>query len=294
MKTIRILLYLLIGIVIGTIVGVILVNTGKDTTRKNETIVSTTTNIQTTQDETIVSDEIQSETTEANMETESETDTEQVTEEIAEQTGPLDEEQPAELAECLSNSLIRFSQLREVGCRQLMVVKASGTTATISLFTCDEAGLWSDAGLTTGGYVGANGVSRESYEGSKMTPAGAFPIGDAFYIYDKPVTALPSFQVTENTYWVDDPESSYYNCRVELSGEKSWNSAEHMIEYASSYKYGFVINFNMNPVEPGRGSAIFFHVGNNATLGCVATSEEMVLAYLAALDAGQNPYILIQ
>ena len=77
-------------------------------------------------------------------------------------------------------------------------------------------------------------------------------------------------------------------------GQKSWNSAEHMIDYYNSYKYGFVINFNMNPVEKGRGSAIFFHIGSGVTLGCVSTSQEKVLEYLKMLDPEKNPYILIQ
>lgn len=205
-----------------------------------------------------------------------------------------EQEQPDELTRILAKSLVDYSQLENVGCRQLVVVEAEQEQAQISMYVCDETGKWSDAGLSTTGFVGANGVSRDSYEGSRMTPAGVFPVGDAFYIDDPPQTGLSMFQVTENTYWVDDPESEQYNQRVELSGEKTWNSAEHMIEYASAYKYGFVVNFNMNPVEPGRGSAIFFHVGSQATLGCIATSEDMVLAYLSKLSADQNPYIVIQ
>ena len=162
------------------------------------------------------------------------------------------------------------------------------------MYVCGENGLWADAGLTTEGYVGENGVSRESYEGSRMTPAGVFPIEEAFYIEDKPETGLTTFQITENTYWVDDVESELYNQRIELAGEKTWKSAEHMIEYPDAYRYGFVVGYNMNPVEAGRGSAIFFHIGGQATLGCIATSEEMVLEYLKKLDETMHPFIVIQ
>ena len=174
------------------------------------------------------------------------------------------------------------------------MVDADQEKAAISMYVCGENGLWTDIGLTTEGCVGENGVSRESYEGSRMTPAGVFPIEEAFYIEDKPETGLPTFQITENTYWVDDVESELYNQRIELAGEKTWKSAEHMIEYPDAYKYGFVVGYNMNPVEAGRGSAIFFHIGDHATLGCVATSEEMVLAYLKKLDETMHPFIVIQ
>ena len=162
------------------------------------------------------------------------------------------------------------------------------------MYICDADGKWTETGLTTEGYVGTNGVSRESYEGSRMTPAGVFPIGEAFYIEEKPKTGLSTFQITENTYWVDDEDSELYNQRIELDGEKTWQSAEHMIEYTDAYKYGFVVEYNQNPVEPGRGSAIFFHVGQQPTLGCIATTEDMVLAYLAELSKDMHPYIVIQ
>ena len=74
-----------------------------------------------------------------------------------------------------------------------------------------------------------------------MTPAGVFPIGEAFYIEEKPKTGLSTFQITENTYWVDDEDSELYNQRIELDGEKTWQSAERMIEYTDAYKYGFVV-----------------------------------------------------
>lgn len=269
----------MIGVLIGSVIGIIVVNVGHS--RDKEQTIEPATIQQTTQELT--------EVTETPTQTDASTE-----EEMTDGTAVPDAEQPEALTAYLSAALVRYEQLEEVGCKQLMVVTAEGTSAQISFFVCEENGLWSDAGLTTTGYVGANGVSRESYEGSRMTPAGAFPIGEAFYTEDKPETKLSTFQITENTYWIDDPGSELYNRRVELTGEKTWESAEHMIEYSSAYKYGFVVNFNMNPVEAGRGSAIFFHIGSNETLGCIATSEEMVLAYLAVLDAEKHPYILIQ
>ena len=60
----------------------------------------------------------------------------------------------------------------------------------------------------------------------------------------------------------------------------------------AAYRYGFVIGYNMPPV-PGKGSAIFFHVGSTPTAGCIAASEDHVLALLGRLDAAGSPQILI-
>lgn len=288
MKSLRFLLCAMIGLVIGSVVGIVIVNIGHDRQKRHQTTTTeAATEEMTAIDATAATPEDATPMDVVdNMEADEETTTED--------SRIPDEEQPQALVQILRDSLVDFSQLEAVGCRQLIVVKSEQEQAEISMYVCDTDGRWNDVGLSTTGYVGSNGVSRDSYEGSRMTPAGVFPVGDAFYIEDAPETGLSTFQVTENTYWVDDADSELYNQRVELDGEKTWSSAEHMIEYPQAYKYGFVVNFNMNPVEPGRGSAIFFHVGNQATLGCIATSEDMVLAYLEKLSKDQNPYIVIQ
>ena len=142
------------------------------------------------------------------------------------------------------------------------------------------------------GFVGHNGVTENMHEGGYATPKGLYSVGEAFYIDDKPTTGLDIFQITENTYWVDDPNSSMYNRRVEGRQKADWNSAEHMISFRPSYDYGFVIDYNTEAVY-NAGSAIFFHYSGDPTAGCVGTSTKMVLRYLAALDKKLNPYILI-
>ncbi len=183
--------------------------------------------------------------------------------------------------------------VNDLSAGQLIVVNSSGSNAVVSMYEKQSDGKWLDCNLTSFGFVGSNGVDTKSVEGDRKTPFGLFPIGDMFYIDSPPSTGLGSFPVTEDTYWVDDPSSAYYNMRVEGTANMDWNSAEHMIDYYSSYKYGFVIDYNTNPIVPGKGSAIFFHVGYAPTAGCVAVSEGDVLSYLAALDGSRSPYILI-
>lgn len=203
-----------------------------------------------------------------------------------------DSEQNPTLSMILHDTGHSFDELKKNECSQLIIVESNYNTAQLSMFKKDENGIWNNIEeLSTSGYVGAAGVSDKSYEGSWQTPKGLFPVGQAFYIHNQPATGLEAFQITSNTYWVDDPESDYYNQRVESDGAIDWNSAEHMIDI-QNYEYGFVINFNMSPIEKGKGSAIFFHISSSPTAGCVGTSQEMVLKYLEVLDKSKNPYIL--
>lgn len=195
----------------------------------------------------------------------------------------------------LQSADLSIDDLTQKNCKQLITVNSSGNTASINYFYLNENNIWQEQyDLATDGYVGSNGVSKYSHEGSYETPFGLYPIEDAFYIDIIPDTSLNLFQITDDTYWVDDPDSVYYNKRVEGTENMDWNSAEHMIDYYSSYHYGFVIGFNTTDTIPGKGSAFFFHVSYQPTAGCVGVSEYMVLKYLSQLDSNLNPYILMQ
>ena len=192
----------------------------------------------------------------------------------------------------LSVAGLSAEALAECSVRQLLVVISNGDQAEVSMYELD-GNHWQDLGLTFQGFVGQYGVSREAHEGARMTPFGLYPVGEAFYFNEKPVTDLDSFAVTPDTYWVDDPSSQFYNMRREGTTDKDWNSAEHMIDYPYQYEYGFVIKYNMDPIVPGKGSAIFFHINDKCTAGCVAVSRVECLAYLKALDKNKKPYILM-
>lgn len=199
--------------------------------------------------------------------------------------------QPEALSTCLQQGGINYATLETMGCTQLVVVSAKGTWAQIRFFQC-ASGVWEEnTALICEGSVGNGGVSHNKQEGDEATPAGLHPVTEAFYIHQQPPTGLNAFQITTDTYWVDDPNSVFYNQRVESTAGKDWDSAEHMIDYPQ-YRYGFVVGYNM-PARPAAGSAIFFHIGETATAGCIATNEAMVLAYLNKLDKTCNPHILI-
>lgn len=198
---------------------------------------------------------------------------------------------PDEMSAILAQGGTSLQQLSDIGCTQLVTVSSSGSSAEIRFFSCEDHTWTSDDTLTCSGFVGRNGVTSDMHEGGNASPFGLYHIGDAFYIYDQPATGLSSFQVTSDTYWVDDPDSSHYNQHMEGTAEKDWNSAEHMIDI-DGYRYGFVIDYN-TAAAYAKGSAIFFHISSGPTAGCVGASESSVLAYLAKLNASANPFILI-
>lgn len=200
-------------------------------------------------------------------------------------------EQPEELSSLLSQIGKSVEDLTALNCTQLVSVDSIGTEAEIKLWEC-SANAWAEVeSMSTYGFVGQMGAVDNMSEDISGTPRGLYPVGSGFYRYEAPATGLDLFQITDDTYWVDDPDSAYYNQRVEGTENKDWDSAEHMADY-TSYNYGFVVNYNM-PAVYNAGSAIFFHIGSSPTAGCIATDEATVKEYLQALDKECQPYILI-
>lgn len=159
---------------------------------------------------------------------------------------------------------------------QLIVVSADHTNyATVSMYTKDADGYWSDDYEVTG-RVGRNGIGKTK-EGDKKTPIGIFTFDQAFGIADDPGVKAGSYlKVNKNHYWVSDSNSKYYNQLVDISKTgKQWagDDAEHLIDYPVEYKYAVAINYNTECV-PGAGSAIFFHcAAGKPTAGCISIDE---------------------
>lgn len=198
---------------------------------------------------------------------------------------------PAELQHVLTRGGVTTQKLNDIGCHQLVTVSSNGTHAEICFYTRENDAWTGEASMTCSGYVGDNGVSTDISEHCHATPKGLYPVGDAFYIGSKPDTGLDSFEITDDTYWVTDPDSDYYNQRVVGTDNKDWESAEQMIKY-EDYKRGFVVDFNTECIY-NAGSAIFFRIGSKPTAGGIALSQDNVENYLSHLDSSQNPYIII-
>ncbi|MCU0867073.1 MAG: L,D-transpeptidase family protein [Planctomycetes bacterium] len=130
-------------------------------------------------------------------------------------------------------------------------------------------------------------------EGDGGTPSGVHAIGPAFGYAPHLATKLRYRQATADDWWVDDPRSPAYNTWV--TGKPAC-SAEAMRRDDDQYELGAVLGWNTEPVEPGRGSAIFLHVWkgpDEPTSGCVALARDDVAALLRWLDAEQAPVLVV-
>ena len=145
--------------------------------------------------------------------------------------------------------------------------------------------------LSVDGYVGQNGITNNKKEGDRKTPSGIYGFDIAFGLAENPGTNIIYKQINKNDYWVDDPNSKYYNKWVDIMEvDKDFKSAEHLYDHKIAYKYGLVINYNTENIIKGKGSAIFFHVSTNGpTHGCVSVDEDTMVKILKIL----KPYAKI-
>lgn len=173
---------------------------------------------------------------------------------------------------------------------QLIIVDSNGVECDVYCY--EKMDDYWKSSFESSGTLGKNGVTGNKQEGDKSTPQGLYSLGFAFGM-ETIETKIEYHVINENCYWVDDPQSNYYNQWVETS-IPSWNSAEHLMDYKDSYKYAVSINYNTNPVVQGAGSAIFLHCAvGTYTAGCVAVPEDDMYEILTWLDEEQAPMILI-
>jgi len=74
--------------------------------------------------------------------------------------------------------------------------------------------------------------------------------------------------------WCDDPKSKKYNKLIRLPFK---GGAEKLYRGDNTYDIILVLNYNLNPIRKGKGSAIFIHVAKKNyknTLGCIAVSKK--------------------
>ena len=131
--------------------------------------------------------------------------------------------------------------------------------------------------------VGRGGIGIKSGEGDGVTPVGRYPLRSLRYrpdLLSKPQTYLPTYPITPQDGWCDDPNHFKYNLPIKLpfhaAHEKLWR-------YDSLYNLIVDLGFNDNPPIPGLGSAIFMHVKSptsSPTAGCIALTQPDLLDVL--------------
>ncbi len=180
-----------------------------------------------------------------------------------------------------------------VASRQLLIVKVIHNYSGY-LFGCQKASnQWQNAfPHPIPVVIGKNGIAiyGTKKEGDQKTPSGLYRLGTAFGA--KPRALQFDYRIlSSQDKFIDDPLSPEYNSWV--NGPTTAKSYE---ELQKLYKLAIVINYNMDPVIPGNGSAIFLHTWVSPltpTAGCIALSEENLLIILNWLNRRYQPAILI-
>lgn len=211
-----------------------------------------------------------------------------------------------------SSSTARSIPSEVLGCEkdgtwQKILVEATGSNATLTLWTYRD-GQW-EKDLSTTAAIGANGLTTDKTEGDHMTPEGTFPICFAFSTKEKN-TMLYSKIIKEDSVWVCDPESIYYNTlQSKNNPQKDWadkGGAENMYVKFSKGSSNACICFGFNgdgestySATPYAGSALFIDgVGENGNMnsgyGDIKISGKDMTKLLSYLCENDNPVITIK
>ena len=128
--------------------------------------------------------------------------------------------------------------------------------------------------------IGKNGITSDKKEGDGCTPFGKYKFREIYYRADKLGIIKfnnRSVKIDPNDGWCDDPKSKLYNQFINFP---FCQSAEKLYRDDDLYDIVCVIDYNINPTEPGKGSAIFLHVAHKdfrGTEGCIAISKSDLL-----------------
>jgi L,D-peptidoglycan transpeptidase YkuD (ErfK/YbiS/YcfS/YnhG family) len=181
--------------------------------------------------------------------------------------------------------------------RQVLVVAPeSGAQAVMERYERRGDGEWALCGEPWPAVIGAKGFAAHGAkrEGDLKTPAGLFRIDHAFGYAPRGDTRLPYRQAGADDKFIDDLAHAAYNTWVH--GSTDAGSFEIMRREDGLYEHGLVIHYNMDPVMPGHGSAIFIHIWpgpSGETAGCIALEKDRMVELLRWLDPAAEPHVLL-
>ena len=137
-------------------------------------------------------------------------------------------------------------------------------------------------------------------EGDGRAPAGIFRLSSTFGYAPAvkvPRIAMPYQQATVQLLCIDDTRSAHYNRIVYTNRvEADWQGYEKMLRRDDLYRFGIVIDHNMDPIIAGQGSCIFMHIWNGpsqGTAGCTAMAAQHLERLILWLNPVAMP-ILVQ
>ena len=125
--------------------------------------------------------------------------------------------------------------------------------------------------------IGKAGIKKKQKEGDNITPKGTFKITRVYYRSDKVKnisTSIKKIKINKNMGWCNDSKSPFYNREIKLPSKFSF---EQLYRKDNLYDLLAVLNYNTNPVEKNKGSAIFIHIAKKRfkpTAGCIALQKK--------------------
>jgi L,D-peptidoglycan transpeptidase YkuD (ErfK/YbiS/YcfS/YnhG family) len=128
--------------------------------------------------------------------------------------------------------------------------------------------------------LGKGGIKQKEREGDFITPKGKFKLIKIYYRSDrikKINSTLKKIKIKKNMGWCDDVSSNYYNKQIKINKKISH---ERLHRKDNVYDIIVVLNYNLNPIIKGKGSAIFLHVAKKnykKTQGCIALKKNELL-----------------
>jgi L,D-peptidoglycan transpeptidase YkuD (ErfK/YbiS/YcfS/YnhG family) len=184
--------------------------------------------------------------------------------------------------------------------RQLVTVEAKVARTTYAeLRTWRRVdGCWVAAAGPYTTRLGRNGLSANRREGDGTTPTGTYRIGRTMYGNEaNPGVRFRYRRLRCGDWWDEDPSSPTYNSFQHVAcGTKPpfGGGSEGMWQQRRPYPYLAVVEYNMRPAVPGRGSGIFLHAQTGGpTIGCISLRKNQLRAVLRWLRPADAPVIAI-
>ena len=208
---------------------------------------------------------------------------------------------PAEAASSPTPAHLRPELVGNAG--QLVVVSSSSWTTTFASVTLYEhrANGWVAVNrLPFSARVGRHGTSLSHLEGDGTSPAGSFPLLSAFGAATVGHTRLAYTKVHDGSCWISDASRADYNTMVDQKPCSGANEDLNRIARGGPYARAIVTGYNIGPIVPGKGSAIFIHLhsrtangATRATSGCVSLSPGSMATLWSWVDPAKHPRVVI-
>jgi L,D-peptidoglycan transpeptidase YkuD (ErfK/YbiS/YcfS/YnhG family) len=183
---------------------------------------------------------------------------------------------------------------------QLITVEAAShatTYATVGMWR-RTGECWDVVGGPFAARVGRSGLSAHRHEGDGTTPIGSFRIGATMYgNAPDPGVHFRYHRLVCGDWWSEDSSSPTYNSfqHAPCGTRPPFRTfTGGMWQQPRAYSHLAVVEYNMRPVRPGRGSGIFLHAQTGrATNGCISLERKTLVRVLRWLRPAAAPRIVI-